>query len=94
MLALVALHSTSSSLRPAGGGSAYLVKISLGLSSLHYNFAEAALDWAPSLGRLLSGLVLRGMDIRQAWRFLLWHLPAAAPVAPGSGAAEFRPWPP
>ena len=52
-------------------GLPYLVKISLGLSSLHYSFAEAALSLGSIVGGLLSGLVLRGADIRRAWRFLL-----------------------
>ena len=52
-------------------GLPYLVKISLGLSSLHYSFSEAALSLGSIVGGLLSGLVLRGADIRRAWRFLL-----------------------
>lgn len=74
-------------------GLPYLVKISLGLSSLHYSFAEAALSLGSIVGGLLSGLVLRGADIRRAWRFLLGTSLRCSPW-PWLWRWEFRPWPP
>lgn len=50
---------------------ALVALLNLFLSSLHYSFAEAALSLGSIVGGLLSGLVLRGADIRRAWRFLL-----------------------
>lgn len=72
-------------------GLPYLVKISLGLSSLHYSFAEAAL----SLGSIVGGLALWAGAPRRGYppglAVSAGHLPAAAPHGPGSGAGNSVP---
>lgn len=62
-------------------GLPYLIKITLGLSSQLYSFAEAALSLGSILGGMLSGAALRRTGLRGAWRFLLGTALSLLPIA-------------
>ena len=62
-------------------GLPYLIKITLGLSSQLYSFAEAALSLGSILGGLLSGAALGRTGLRGAWRFLLGTVLSLLPIA-------------
>lgn len=68
-------------------GLPYLIRVTLGLSSLLYSFAEAALSLGSIAGGMVSGLVLRRVGIRRSWLFLvgtaLLLLPMALALALG-----------
>ena len=62
-------------------GLPYLIKITLGLSSQLYSFAEAALSLGSILGGMLSGAALGRTGLRGAWRFLLGTALSLLPIA-------------
>ena len=62
-------------------GLPYLIKITLGLSSQLYSFAEAALSLGSILGGMLSGAALGRTGLREAWRFLLGTALSLLPIA-------------
>ena len=62
-------------------GLPYLIKITLGLSSQLYSFAEAALSLGSILGGMLSGAALGRRGLRGAWRFLLGTALSLLPIA-------------
>ena len=62
-------------------GLPYLIKITLGLSSQLYSFAEAALSLGSILGGMLSGAALGRTGLRGAWRFLLDTALSLLPIA-------------
>ena len=62
-------------------GLPYLIKITLGLSSHLYSFAEAALSLGSILGGMLSGAALGRTGLRRAWRFLLGTALSLLPIA-------------
>lgn len=74
-------------------GLPYLVKISLGLSSLHYSFAEAALAWAPSWAGFSLGWCSAARISAGPGGFC-WAPPCCCSPWPWLWRWEFRPWPP
>ena len=61
-------------------GLPYLIKITLGLSSQLYSFAEAALSLGSILGGMLSGAALGRTGLRGGWRFLLGTALSLLPI--------------
>ena len=62
-------------------GLPYLIKITLGLSSQLYSFAEVALSLGSILGGMLSGAALGRTGLRGAWRLLLGTALSLLPIA-------------